>query len=179
MHIKQQTRPRVAGVRRATVVGAVLAAMLATGSSRADNNPNGTVFRAVGWFKGKAEITAGQIKCEIPTVTSAIADGAFAMGLWNTFGAQTIYFPDPSNPNANPCGGWIQLQNNLLDQAIVLDHIDLRFRIPGARRFRGPVPARNQFPVACRGLRRDTLFLGARIPSYDANVYRASITYTF
>ena len=81
-----------------------LAALIVVGvamPARGDNNPNGMAFRAVGWFKGKAEISAGDIKCEIPSVTSAIFEGAFAMGLWNTYGFQTLMFPDTSNPFAN------------------------------------------------------------------------------
>lgn len=152
-------------IRRCVPVLAALGlAMVAmAGPARADNNPNGMSFRAVGWFKGKAEITAGQIKCEIPTVNSAISEGAFAMGLWNTFGVDTIYYPDINSPFANPCGVWIQLQNNMIDQAVTLDHIDLKFRIPNAGRFRQFVATRNKFPVACRELRRDTLYLGERI----------------
>jgi len=129
----------------------------------ADNNPNGMAFRAVGWFKGKAEISAGDIKCEIPSTSSAIFEGAFAMGIWNTYGVQTLMFPDTSNPFANPCGVWIQLQNNMVNQAVVIDRIELKFRIPGARRFRPFVNTARQFPVACREFRRDTLFIGARI----------------
>src|SRR5207302_1792709 len=110
---------------------AVLVVLGLTVSARADNNPNGMSFRAVGWFKGKAEISAGDIKCDIPNVSGAISEGAFAMGLWNTYGFQTLMFPDTSNPFGNPCGVWIQLQNNLIDQAINLERIELRFRIAG------------------------------------------------
>ena len=127
-------------------------------------------FRAVGWFKGKAEISAGDIKCEIPSVTSAIFEGAFAMGLWNTYGFQTLMFPDTSNPFANPCGVWIQLQNNMMNQAVVLDRIELKYRIVGARRFRPFVNTARAFPVACRPFRRDTLFIGARLNPVNSTV---------
>src|SRR5262249_5127009 len=50
-----------------TAVALVLATAFGAGTVAADNNPNGTSFRAVGWFKGKAEITDTEIKCEIPT----------------------------------------------------------------------------------------------------------------
>src|SRR2546430_5322108 len=82
-----------------------LAALIVLGlamPARGDNNPNGMAFRAVGWFKGKAEISAGDIKCEIPSVTSAIFEGAVAMGLWNTHRFPTLMFPDTSNPLADP-----------------------------------------------------------------------------
>ncbi|HYR95109.1 MAG TPA: hypothetical protein VEM57_00180 [Candidatus Binatus sp.] len=143
---------------------AVLAGVLAAaGVARADNNPNGTVFRAVGWFGGKGEITPQAIKCETPTISSAIAEGAFSFGMWNTYGVQTLFYPDINNPFGNPCGGWIQLQNNLTDQAIQLDHFELRYKIPNAARYRGSVPTRNSFPIACRELRRDSMFVGAVI----------------
>ncbi len=149
-------------VGRGMLAAAVLALVLA-GVARADNNPNGIAFRAVGFFKGKGDITLSSIGCEIPTVTNAIADGSFETGLWNTFGFATYYFPDINNPFGNPCGGWLQLENNLLNQAIVVDHIDLRYKIQGARRFRQFVPARNGFPIACRQLRNDTLFVGGLV----------------
>jgi hypothetical protein len=148
---------------RSAAAGAAMIVLGLALPARCDNNPNGMSFRAVGWFKGKAEISAGDIKCEIPSTTSAISDGAFAIGLWNTYGFATLMFPDTSNPFGNPCGVWIQLQNNMINQAVVLDHIELAFRIPGARRFRRSVNTARQFPVACREFRHDTLWVGTRI----------------
>jgi hypothetical protein len=157
-------------VGRGMLVVAVLAALLAAGDARADNNPNGIAFRAVGWFKGKSSASSETVSCEVPTVNSAIADGTFETGLWNTFGFQTIYFPDINNPFGNPCGVWLQLQNNLLNQAIQIDHIALRYKILGARRFRQFVPARNGFPIACRQFRNDTLFIGAVINPINSDL---------
>lgn len=143
---------------------AVLAAVLGTVCPvAADNNPNGIVFRAVGWYKGKAEISENTIRCEVPTTSSAISDAGFSLGLWNTFGATTLGFPDINNPFGNPCGVWLQLQNNLLDQGIQVEQVKLQFKVVGARRFRQFVPAVRGFPVACRQLRRQTLFLGIRL----------------
>jgi hypothetical protein len=157
-------------VGRGMLVGVLLAGLLAAGIARADNNPNGMVFRAVGFFKGRADISSESIHCDIPTVTTAIADGAFETGLWNTFGVPTIYFPDINNPFGNPCGVWLQLQNNLLNQAIQVDHIALHYKILGARRFRQFVPARNGFPIACRQLRKDTLFVGAVVNPINSTI---------
>jgi hypothetical protein len=145
---------------REPAVAALLAVVLAAGPAGAASNRNGTSFRAVGWFKGRSTVSATSITCEIPTVTSAIADGAFAMGMWNTYGTQTIYFPDINLPFSNPCGGWIQLRNNLIDQAIVVERVALRYNIRGARRFRQFVPTRNGWPVACNYVRRAELFVG-------------------
>jgi hypothetical protein len=130
-------------------------------------------FRAVGFFRGRGEIQLGQITCEIPTVTAAIADSAFSMGLWNTFGVPNLYFPDINGPFANPCGGWVQLQNNLVNQAILLDRVELRYKIPGARRFRQFVPTRRGFPSACRQLRRETLFVGGAINPINSSQFQS------
>jgi hypothetical protein len=151
---------RIVG-RGVMVPAMLLAVALAAGTAAADNNPAGLAFRAVGWFKGKAEISQDGIKCEIPVVGQAITDGVFAMGLWNTFGFATYHFPDQNHPFGNPCGGWIELQNNMENQAVAVDRVELRFKIPGARRFRQSVPTRSGFPIACRELRRDRLFVGA------------------
>jgi len=157
-------------VGRGMMIAAVLAAVLDGGAVRADNNPNGTIFRSVGFFKGKGDITATSIQCEVPTVTNAIGDGVFELGLWNTYGFQTIYFPDINNPFGNPCGVWLQLQNNLLNQTIQVDHIALRYKILGARRFRQFVPSRNGFPIACRQLRKDTIFVGAVVNPINSTI---------
>jgi hypothetical protein len=145
---------------RGVVVAALLAVMAAAEVASADNNPNGVAFRAVGFFKGKSEVSEGQIKCDIPTIDSGLSDGSFAIGIWNTFGVPNLYFPDVNSAFVNPCGGWLQLQNNLVDQGMLLERVELRYKIPGARRFRQFVPTANGFPIACRQFRRDRLFLG-------------------
>jgi hypothetical protein len=142
----------------------LLAAVLAVSSpGSASNNPNGLAFRAVGWYKGKAEVSENTIRCEIPSVSTAIADGAFSLGLWNTFGIDTLQFPDPNNAFGNPCGGWIQLQNNLIDQGIQIERVVVKVKVAGARRFRQSVPTRNGFPIACRYLAKQTLYPGIRL----------------
>jgi len=148
-------------MRSRTMIGAaLLAGVLGASVAHADNNPHGMVFRAVGWFKGRAQIADGTITCEIPTTSSKISDGAFSMGLWNTFGVPTLLFPDENSGFGNPCGGWIELQSNLLDQSITLDRIEVKLGVPRARRFQPRVPAFRGFPVACNGLRRETFYVG-------------------
>jgi hypothetical protein len=145
--------------------------VLLGGTADADNNPNGMVFRAVGWFKGKAEITAGQIKCEIPSVTSAISEGAFSLGLWNTYGFPTLMYPDINSPFGNPCGVWIQLQSNLINQGLVVDRIQLRYRIQGGRRFlMAGVPMRKRWPTACQDFRKAVVYVGARLNPSNSSV---------
>ena len=92
---------------RGVVMVAVLAVLAAGVTASADNNPAGMAFRAVNFVKGKADVTEDKITCEIPVVGEGIADGAFAMGIWNTFGFANLYFPDPNSPFTNPCGGWL------------------------------------------------------------------------
>jgi hypothetical protein len=152
---------RISG--RGVVMVAVLAVLAAGVTASADNNPAGMAFRAVNFVKGKADVTEDKITCEIPVVGEGIADGAFAMGIWNTFGFANLYFPDPNSPFTNPCGGWLQLQSNLVDQSLVVERVELRFKIPGAGRFRQFVPTKNGFPIACRQFRKDTLFVGTVI----------------
>jgi hypothetical protein len=150
-------------VARGPVLALIAFAVLVGGEARAASNPNGIVFRAVGFFKGSENISDDQIKCEIPNLGNAIAEGAFALGLWNTFGIPTLYFPDRNSPFGNPCGGWIQLQSNLRDQGLFLEKVRLRYRIPNAGRLRAFVPTRNRWPIACRQFRNETVFLGSRI----------------
>jgi len=148
-------------VRRTGMWALVAAVVLTAGAGQAGNNPNGIVFRAVGFAAGQAEISGGQIKCEIPDIQGGIREGNFSFGLWNTYGIQSLSFPDANHPFGNPCGGWLQLQSNLMDQGIVLEKVELHFAIPGAGRFRQFVPTRNRFPIACRDFRAATLYAGA------------------
>lgn len=150
------------------VRAAMLVVVLTAGSALADNNPNGSVFTAVGFFKGKASISATSITCEIPTITSAIYDGFFEFGMWNTLGEQTLFFPNPNSAFGNPCGGWVQIRNNLFDQGITIERFEARYRVPGARRFRQFVPTFRQFPIACRPYRHDWFYVGGRVEPFNS-----------
>lgn len=152
------------------VVAAVLlaATCMVDVAQAGGNNPNGAAFRAVGWVKGRSTVSAGVITCEIPTITSAIFEGFFAIGMWNTYGAETLFYPDPNQPFANPCGGWLQMQNNLVDQALVLEHVRFKYAVRGANRFRSQVATRNNFPIACRQFRKEILYNGIRIDPVNA-----------
>jgi hypothetical protein len=153
---------RSKGIR--PIVAALAGIVLAAGLAHA--NTDGLVLRAVGVYKGKEDITADQIKCEVPTIASAVSDSFYQAGLWNTYGAQTLFFPDRNNPFADPCGGWLQLRNNMAVQGINVDRVDLKLRIAGAKRFRDVVPTRNGFPIACRQFRNLRLFSGARVDGF-------------
>ena len=149
-------------------MAAVLSLVVAAGSATAGNNPNGSVFTAVGFFKGEAQISEDSVTCEVPTLSTAIYDGFFAMGLWNTYGEQTLLFPNPNSAFGNPCGGWVQLRNNLLDQGITIERYEARYRIPHAKRFRQFVPTFRQFPIACRSLRKDFFYVGGRVEPFNS-----------
>lgn len=153
-------------MRCGAILGA-LAGVLVAGTVLAGSSEF-LVFRQVGWFRGKAEISQGQIKCEIPTTSTAIADGTFNVGIWNTYGEATLFFPDANGAFGNPCGGWIQMVNFLSQQYILVDHITLQYRIAGARQFRAFVPTRNGLPAACAQFRKMTVFAGTLIPPVDA-----------
>jgi len=124
---------------------------------------DGLVLRAGGFVKGRAEISDDQIRCEVPTVASAIVDGTFAVGLWNTYGSPTLFFPDPSNPFGNPCGVWLLLRNAMVDQGVTVHRLDVRFRIAKALRYRHYLAMRNGFATACGGYRTATFLVGARL----------------
>jgi hypothetical protein len=150
------------------VRGLLVAALLLAGFvGSAAANTDGLVLRAVGWYKGSESISNDGIRCEVPSVSSAIGDGLFTMGLWNTFGNQTIQFPDRNSPFANPCGGWIQMWNSMTMQGINLNRINISYRIGGARRFNGSVSQQRGWPTACNAFRRTTLFAGTRLGPND------------
>lgn len=142
---------------------AVMVATAAFAGSAQAASTNGLSFRAFGFYKGVANISQDSIACEIPTVSTAIADGGFQMGLSSTYGVPSVSYPDVLNPYGNPCGGWLQLQNNMRTQGISLTRVVIRMKVLGAKRFRDQVPTRNGWPTACKGLQKQVMFLGARM----------------
>ena len=147
-------------VRRGLILAGILAAVVGVRPAAAGGND--LVFRQLGFFQGKSEITDTSIKCEIPNISVAFADGVFSMGLWRTGGVPTIIFPDPLNPFGNPCGAWMQLRSNLATESLLVDHFDITYKVLGARRF-GSVPTRKCFPTACSSLRKTQIFAGTQL----------------
>jgi len=143
------------------LVGVMASVLTVAGAGRADTD--GLVFRANGIYRGEADISEEGIKCEIPAVGSAIPDGSFNMGLWNTYGVKTLMFPDVNSPFGDPCGGYIQLQNNMTAQGINVQQVQIKMRIADAKRLAGYVPTRRGWPLACRKLRRLKVFAGTRL----------------
>jgi hypothetical protein len=154
----------VRGLAWATTV----AVLLVAGPVRAGSD--GLVLRATGWYQGVASVSADKITCQVPTVTSAYPDNNFVIGLGATFGIETTTFPDVQNPFGDPCGGWVQVWNSMRTQGINLTRIVTKYKIAqGNKRFgrTGLVPMQRSFPLACRQLRRQKLFLGARLEPND------------
>jgi len=156
--------------RLRSLVAVVLTATSLAAPAYGSND--GLSFRAMGFYKGVESISEDSITCEIPTVSTAIADGGFQMGMWNTFdlstAVETVSYPDAINPFGNPCGGWMQLQNNMRTQGINVTRVVLRMKVLGANRFRDQVPTKRGWPMACRGLEKQVLFLGARMDPFGA-----------
>jgi hypothetical protein len=124
------------------------------------SNPNGIVFRAIGIFQGEVE----EGKCKVPTASQAIADGSRSIcrdateivSAEGTSVFPTVMFPELAT-FANFCGGFVGMQNNMINQAINVSKVKIRYRIPG----RG-------FPVLCRGFRVFKTFIGSRIDPFNS-----------
>ncbi len=91
------------------------------------NNDQGIVFSANGMFRGPETIDQGQIRCQQPTLQNAIVDTSFTLDI-----SSTVDFPNRNDPFADPCGGYMALENHLGTQAILVGEIALRYQIPGA-----------------------------------------------
>lgn len=136
-----------------TMRAAVAAMTLVAGAGLARANTDGLVLRAAGFFQ--AESSSGTGTCTIPTISSGIPYSSDTLGLWNTFGVATVQYPQTF------CDGWLQLQNNMIDQGVAIEYVDLRLRVAGAKSYRQYVPTRNGWPTACKSLRHSQIFSGA------------------
>jgi hypothetical protein len=150
------------------VSGLVMAGVLAASMrGPAMAGTDGLVLRAVGWYQGKSSVSDGGVTCEVPTVSTAISDGFFTMGIWNTFGEQTFQFPDRNSAFGNPCGGFLQLWNSMVKQGIILNRINLAYRIANSKRFNGVVSQKKGWPTACNTFKRATIYAGVRLGPND------------
>jgi hypothetical protein len=92
------------------------------------NNDQGIVFRAAGMFRTQTNITPERITCTEPTtIESAISDSSGRVSL--TF---TRAFPDRTDPEGNPCGGEMALQNSLQQQSINVQFVTMEYEVAGA-----------------------------------------------
>jgi hypothetical protein len=92
------------------------------------NNDQGIVFRATGIFRSLTTVSGGTITCTDPlTVAQAITDTAGRVSL-----AVTPFYPNRNDGLADPCGGFIGLQNNLTSQSVNVQFVSLRYDVAGA-----------------------------------------------
>ena len=108
------------------VVGS-LAALGLAGCGGGGDNDQGIVFRAVGIYRGLESIEQGRITCTEPTVQNAIIDSSFTLNI-----SQVDDFPDRFDPFADPCGGYLALENNLQTLAMNVQEVVIRYEVPGA-----------------------------------------------
>ncbi|MEW6272735.1 MAG: hypothetical protein AB1689_25950 [Thermodesulfobacteriota bacterium] len=144
---------------------ALVSAVLVAGcGGSGNNNDQGIVFRAGGTFQAQASIQPDQITCTEPvTVDGAIADNAASISL-----STTRFFPDENDPFGDPCGGWLQLINNLSSQFINVTEVSLRYDIPGAAIEVGPWSVSLGASIPPTSFQNDT-------PSGQANVVFVSL----
>ena len=91
-----------------------------------NDNDQGISFRAVGILQGEQQ----EDQCQVPTADSAIADAGIAIPLNSPLVDDG--YPD-SFSVLSFCRGFLQQENNMLGQAVVVDRIDFEYEIPGAR----------------------------------------------
>ena len=134
------------------VLAAVTVVTLA-GTVRASDD--GLVLRAGGFFDAESSGSGGT--CEVPSINGGIAVNSDTVGLGNTFGVPTFQYP------MSQCDSWMELINSMTSQGINIEHVELKFRIAGANRYRQFVPTRKGFPTACRTLKKTKVFTGAHL----------------
>jgi hypothetical protein len=114
------------------VLGVVFILGLSTVGCGDDENNQGISFRAVGIFQGEQQ----QDQCQVPTTENQIVDTGVAVPLnGEIFGLSDQLiggYPD-SNAVLSFCRGFIQLENDLNNQAIVVERFDFVYEIPGSR----------------------------------------------
>jgi hypothetical protein len=92
------------------------------------NNDQGIVFRATGIFRTLTSVSGGTITCTDPITTAqAITDSAGRISL-----SSTRFYPDRNDGVADPCGGYVGLQNNLSQQSVNAQFASVRYEVPGS-----------------------------------------------
>jgi hypothetical protein len=110
-------------------VGRIIKAVLVVGlfvvgcGGDSGDNDNGIAFRAVGFFQG----TLNEGICTVPTANEAIADQS------NNLVLDSALLDSGYPAGAFFCRGYLWLENNLRNQAVVVDRLDFEYEIPGSR----------------------------------------------
>lgn len=105
----------------------MIALAAASGCGSSGGNDQGIVFRAVGLYRGEETIEDNRITCQVPTVAQNIVDTSYTLPI-----GLVIDFPNRSQPFANPCGGFISLENALENESFNVQEISIRYDVPGA-----------------------------------------------
>lgn len=105
---------------------ALLLGLVSLGCGDGGDNDQGISFRIVGIFQGEQQ----EDQCEVPVIANAISDQSIVLQL----NSPSIDggFPD-SRSLLSFCRGFLELQNNLFGQAVVVERIDFEYEIPSAR----------------------------------------------
>jgi len=128
----------VGAVRRVVSLILILG-LLSGGCGNGGGNDQGISFRAVGLFRGERQ----ESRCQVPTIDNAITDESAGLPLDSVF--LNPGFPNSDN-TLTSCRAFLLLENNLFNQAVVVDRIEIEYEIPGARI---SVPA-TDFPTGLR-----------------------------
>lgn len=114
-------------LRRPRFLAVVVLAMITAGCGSGGNNDQGIAFTATGIWRGLETIEDDTIRCIEPNVSSAVIDTSYTVSV-----ANVTEFPDRFNPFADPCGGFIGLENNLTQLAMNLQRVEIRYEVPSA-----------------------------------------------
>jgi hypothetical protein len=114
------------GTVRHIVSVALIIGLMCVGCGQEGQNDQGVSFRAVGLFIGDVSET----RCTAPTTEEAIADPGISLPL--NLPDLNLGYPNVLNAFWL-CHGYIWLQNEMLQQAIVVDRMDYTYEVPGAR----------------------------------------------
>ena len=149
-------------VVRVTMVtlAVLLGSALRLESAWAVSNPRGMLFRAANIYQGEVE----EGKCKVPSATGGFADTSRSICRDSTeivSDTETFVYPTRMFPDlalySDFCGGFLVLENNMINQAVNVYKVRVRYEIPG----RG-------FPLLCRAQRRFRLFVGGRVPPVNS-----------
>jgi hypothetical protein len=90
------------------------------------NNDQGVVFTAVGLVDAPANITTTTITCTDPTTTNVFVT-THEISL-----SRTQSWPDRNSATDDPCGGFLQVQNNLANQALNVQAVIVHYEVVGS-----------------------------------------------
>jgi hypothetical protein len=90
------------------------------------NNDQGVVFTATGLVDAPANITTTTITCTDPTVQNVFVT-THEISL-----ATTQSWPDRNSPLDDPCGGFLEVQNNLANEALNIQAVVVEYEITGS-----------------------------------------------